>query len=624
MSDTLRSPKTFGVAGLLKENCTIYYANDFKSRSMGRLADLMSAKLREVQADELKFRAVLLYGLYDAYAAIGKGFNTSTDLPAVQLEVGVDGERVAVGVAFHADFSFVNTDGLEARINEGQALNPFEELLIFAKLHCSQVVLRFEKNEKRVEIVTLLDFDPLTTSQPFTVYEIDYTMGTALDVQDYVEMGDLNYIDLTSEAITTNGSEADPELEALLKAEEEKLKAEQATIMNPSAETNPNGETAKVFSNSADRENTLDEVVKVTGPKNDQQVHQDQSPIRVAGQATQESGEEFEKRFAADAPTSEENSQVVEGSSEFHKESGEQIWPFQGEEVVAIPEVLDEPVSIPSNLNPEETLQKIQQIATATSESIQRQTLPDTGGQSSDEKRFRNWADGLVKEITKERAQLHELTKNASKQVRQREMEFKNQERALKTEIRQKDEQIRQKDSLLEKKLEQIAQITLAHEKLKLSGSSGSEASLKSKLNMTQKLLDMKTEEIKSVSKKMKDLENRLMIAQSKSSKPSQDPELVSKLAATERKLDEYKRLNQRLMESLNHPKEKSDNQETSDLRRKLEMMDRQYNEAKKSLEKQAFKMRELQENERKIQSDMQRVIDENRKLRQQANKEAA
>jgi hypothetical protein len=619
MSDLSRSPKTFGVAGLLKENCTIYYANDFKSRSMGRLADLMSAKLREVNADELKFRAVLLYGLYEAYAALGKGFSSTTDLPTVQLEVGVDDDHVAVGVSFHADFSFVNTDGLEMRINQNQAANPFEELLVFVHSHSSRVVLKHQKNKNRVEIVTLLNFDPLARAKDFSVFDVEDNGDTFLEVQGYIEMGDLNYIDLTREALPSDTPESlaasepvlDPELEAILKSAEEE-------------QTPPDESTDTVIVSQSKAGKTSESEVQVVGGTSDSRTQRDQSPIKVSGKTLEKSSESFEKRFTQEQAKPESSVQVVEGVAEFHKENGEQIWPFQEGAAVSTPEVLEEPVALPSHLNPEETLQKIQQIATATSETIERQAIPDTGGQSPDEKRFRNWADGLVKEITKERAQLHELTKNASKQVRQREIEFKNQERAMKTDLRLKDEQIRQKDSLLEKKLEQIAQLTMSYEKLKSSGSAGNETSLKSKLTMTQKLLDMKTEEIKATSKKMNDLENRLMVAQAKSSKTTQDPELISKLSATERKLDEYKRLNQRLMESLNNPKEKSDNQEAQDLRRKLELLDRQYNESKKSLEKQAFKLREIQESERKTQADMQRVIDENRKLRQQSNKNEA
>jgi hypothetical protein len=578
MSDSLRSSKIFGVAGLLNENCTIYYANHFKSRSMGRLADLMAAKLREVQADELKLRAVLLFGLFDAYAAIGKNFNSNTDLPAVQLEVGVDGQQVAVGLSFQADFSYVGIEEIDRRVNENLPANSFEELLIFAKTHCSQMILRYEKNESRMEIVTLLSFDPLEKAHSFMVIEVDATVEPLLGFQNYVEIGDLNYIDLTRES--------------------------------------------DIKSESIDESRTNSAEI------------QDQSLIVVTGESGEETSEPFEQRFSTEAAPSEETSQVVPGNSEeVYQEPDGQIWPFQPEPVEAESAVVvneeskdegDDAVVIPSHLNPEETLQKIHQIATATSETLQRQVMPDTGGQSPDEKRFRNWADGLVKEITKERAQLHELTKNASKQVRQREMEFKNRERALKADLRLKDEQIRQKDTLLDKKLEQFSQLALAHEKLKISSSAGKETSLKSKLTMTQKLLQMKTDEIKSISQKMKALEDRLMVAQSKSSKPIHDPELLSRLAGSERKLEEYKRLNQRLMESLNQPKEKVDSQETQDLRRKLEMLDRQYIEAKKSLEKQAFKMREMQENERKTQSDMQRVIDENRKLRQSNKNEAA
>jgi hypothetical protein len=64
-----RSLKTFGVAGLLDEKCKVYYDSLFSARHIGRTSDLLVAKLKGVNPDDLRFRLILLYSLYEAYCA---------------------------------------------------------------------------------------------------------------------------------------------------------------------------------------------------------------------------------------------------------------------------------------------------------------------------------------------------------------------------------------------------------------------------------------------------------------------------------------------------------------------------------------------------------------------------
>ena len=135
------------------------------------------------------------------------------------------------------------------------------------------------------------------------------------------------------------------------------------------------------------------------------------------------------------------------------------------------------------------------------------------------------------------------------------------------------------------------------------------------KLDRAQRLAQMKEEESKALVSKVRDLENRLIIVQAKAQKGN-DLQTATKMQTLEKKVDEYKRVNQRLMESLNSQKEKSSDKEIGDLRRKIDQLDRLNTDSKRNLEKSAFKLRELHESEKKLQGDLARAVEENRNLR--------
>src|ERR1700728_4056867 len=62
-----RAPESFGVAGLLGDRCKIYYDSIFSARHIGRVSDLLTAQLKSIGFDELEFRTVLMFSLYEGY-----------------------------------------------------------------------------------------------------------------------------------------------------------------------------------------------------------------------------------------------------------------------------------------------------------------------------------------------------------------------------------------------------------------------------------------------------------------------------------------------------------------------------------------------------------------------------
>lgn len=654
MSDTMRSLNSFGVASFLKENCTIYYTSDFRSRSIGRLSDLMAAKLREVNADELKIRAILLYGLYESYAAQGAPMDSMTEMPPVQLEIGVDEAYVAIGITFHAkEGGPVSFNGMKNRVMSSSYQTRFDELLGFARQHCTQLIVRYESKENRVEVVTLLHRHDADKRDPIEVLQVDTKDAPLLEVGQFVEMGDLNYIDLTKEvsqsAMATEAAHSTVEGDAVSASIAEKLisgdrpeaQDDVQVVKTSAAETSEDSPKLALYERqieelqarlrelSEENEKIRDQSMNKTFGADPEENKEDDWGIgflkqmwpfknEAEGAITKVSGgvpeptEEKEFVISGSGSDTEENqAPIVVKGGEVEDLSDQSATTIESAEEEEKPDHLTD-----VEKGTEQALEKIRELASDRKGSEKLQKIGEEITKEVDPSKARRWVDGMMAEVVAEKAKLSELTKTLSKQVRSRELEYRSRERGMMMELSKRDESIRQKDVLIEKKNDQLAQVNLALERQKSIGTSDNEQQLKIKLTTAQKLATMKEEENKVLITKVKDLENKLIVAQAKSSRPSQDPQMAAKLLTAEKKVDEYKRINQRLMDQLNNSKEKGENQELADMRRKLEMMDRQLQDSKKNMDKQQFRMRELQESEKKLQVDLQRALDENRKLR--------
>src|SRR5262245_38633979 len=62
-----RALECFGVAGLLAEGCQVFYQSLFSPRQVGRVTDLIAARVRAAGHDELRLRSLLLLGVFEAY-----------------------------------------------------------------------------------------------------------------------------------------------------------------------------------------------------------------------------------------------------------------------------------------------------------------------------------------------------------------------------------------------------------------------------------------------------------------------------------------------------------------------------------------------------------------------------
>lgn len=631
MADSMRSLNSFGVAGLLNSTAEILYSNDVRARNIGRISDLLTAKLRDRETDEMRLRAILVYGLFLSYAIRGTDLRHSEELPPVSIEVGYDPAYVALGVAFHWDAAKgPKMNGIVERLQAKTPGDPFEAILAKIELHATQLIVRFEAKERKIEVVSLVNRQDAGLKDPTMVIAVDSGTAPLLEVANYTEIGDLDYAKLlknpgASEEVPSDGSE------------NETVQVVSGTPTEPDNEEirisgdSPNAEVEELRKMISDYERTMAEMRGTIG--------------ELEAKLTESENVQSEKRFSRDAGVADEAKTVVKGGESGEKTEDEwgigflkQVWPFKKEEEQAKvvkgsnEEVQDETVTVVSG-GPAEEEEEVQVIegGEAPAEDIEAlkelKSIADQKKSQAVEKVFeeiaeeveenkaKKWVDKLSSELLQEKARLTELQKNLTKQIRQRELEFKAAETSLKQELKKKDELLKSKESAISQKNDQIAQLNLAIERAGNTTNDKESQQFKVRLDRAQRIAQMKEEEAKSLAAKMRDLENRLIIAQAKAQK-SNDLQMQTKVQTLEKKVDEYKRINQRLMESLNSQKDKSNDKEIGDLRRKIDQLDRLSQDSKRNLDKANFKIRELQENEKKLQTDLSRSVEENRNLR--------
>lgn len=620
MADSMRTLNCFGVAGLLGSDCEVYYTSDLRARNIGRVSDLISAQLRSTNIDEIRIRALLVYGIFQTYAIRGLSPHHAEEVPPASLEIGIDPSYLGVGITFHWEGKSPNWTGLAGRIKAGTEADAFEKTLGWIDRHSTQLLVRYEDKERRIEIVSLINRSNSIMKDPLQVVAVDSTTAPLLEVSNYHELGDLDYSKLLrnptagEEVQVISGSEAE--------AEKVRIAAQQVSLDSEANDLRMLlAESEKVIAGLKDTVTSLESRLEF------------------------EMNKASEVHFKADNQVTDDTVVTVKGHEEAEKPEDEwgfhfikQVWPFakkddetEEERVISSPlettaenlaEIDEEEIASNQDSASEseaviastKALVELNEIAKSTKSKLIESTLKEIEAEV-EESKAKRWVDSLSSELLQEKAKLMELQRNLSKQIRQRELEFKTAERSLKLELKRKDELLRSREAAIESKSEQIAQLNLAVERAGTASFDKEQGQTKMKLERAQKMSQMKEEESKSLLTKVRDLESRLIIAQAKSPK-GVDLQLQAKLTTLEKKADEYKRVNQRLMESMNQTKEKTNNKEVGDLRRKIDQLERQSNETKRNLDKSAFKLRELQESERKLQMDLSRAVEENRSLR--------
>ena len=218
-----RSITAFGVSSLLADNCRVFYDSIFTTRHLGRVADLLSARLQKAEPDELRLRALLLFLAYEGFRCqfpIELKQDEDDDAPALlsplTIECGIDDEKIAVGVSFDPHFTQqINVEGLEERIRSHSPSNRVERALLQLLSHSGQVFLRRQPSTGRLEVIALTGIGDhakvADATGTLTLHEIPQDPDTAPRAQQYSELGDEAYADLLKDEQKGRGEAKDNE-----------------------------------------------------------------------------------------------------------------------------------------------------------------------------------------------------------------------------------------------------------------------------------------------------------------------------------------------------------------------------------------------------------------------------
>ncbi|OFZ35315.1 MAG: hypothetical protein A2070_10710 [Bdellovibrionales bacterium GWC1_52_8] len=201
-----RALLSFGVSGLLEESCRVYYDNMFSTRHVGKVSDLLAAKLKSAGLDELRLRAILLFGIFEGYYNPGIAEASSGQ---VMVECGVDAEKIAVGL------SFVNphlAKRLASKINPGI----FDSLLATLHAQSDRLLVRVLVESGKIEIVAMLaipgkiSMEVIQEKGAPEVLLLDRETTVATPAAEFTQLGDLDFPALLREENPVSKLEPSP------------------------------------------------------------------------------------------------------------------------------------------------------------------------------------------------------------------------------------------------------------------------------------------------------------------------------------------------------------------------------------------------------------------------------
>lgn len=165
-NDSSKSPlESFGVAGLLEDDSEILYIHLFGTLHLGRVSDLLAARLSLDKLHELKLRKVVAVGTMQAHfgqAAIRTGSLAEGSVDHLRaplsVECGVDSKKIAIGIKVKLnDTLTLNTEGLTDRITSGTPSGLFEEMFLELHEHADHLVIKYHAESRCVEVASIID-----------------------------------------------------------------------------------------------------------------------------------------------------------------------------------------------------------------------------------------------------------------------------------------------------------------------------------------------------------------------------------------------------------------------------------------------------------------------------------
>ncbi len=658
-----RQLQCFGVSGLLAEKCYVFYDTFFSTKNIGRVSDLVAARLAKTGADELKIRTVLLFAVFESYRTRSKEVASS----GMSFECGIDGEKIAFGVSFAVD-AMPAMDGLGQRVASGDAAPGFEALLAELSTQADRVVVRVCQDTKEIEIIGLLgipgriDAQPGAESQQLVVIPLTREQADSEPppAQAYVQLADLDYDTMLREKPPVPGVTAPSSGEVLSLGAAEQAKLEKIRVAAGEKER----EEMVRIAGSSHVQGTDQTVIKVSGSGGPKADGIDSSVTKVDGGDPElikvpgtekyvERIKELEERIAeleaggagASGAGADKDAAGAKGIGEFLKN----IWPFRrkkgsGEEQAEGDPALETSAEegkvdeIGANAAPSAEKASNEPKKFETARARRQRTGADRASGAEDlvseleggglnktlaraqkeaaqiakDARSKKWVDGLMKELVAEKAGLRDMAQKLNHSIKQKEHELKSQMMAMQEELRKKDEALKQKNAALNRSKEQLAHVSANIEKLKQSSGSGDE-NFKQKFNMTQNLLNASKDENAALKKKLDEMKLKLDSAAMKNrgANTAEIAAMKTKADRLQRQVDEFKRTNHELAEKLAEATNAKKNAAVSnadEMKKRLEAAVKMSTVAQKEADQLALRVEELQREEARLKKELERA----------------
>lgn len=218
VQNSRRSVKSFGVAGLLTEDAYVLYQVLLETRALGRVSDLLVARMQDWSAQELRLRALVLFSAHAAHhLKDAEASNPSS------LEVGWDEQTAVVGSALQLA-SEVNGEEFRARIAGDQPQGFLEEVLVLLKRSSSQLVLKYQPSTRRLEFNAIFDRSEARIwgdgSIPVEWIELESGIEETPPVAKYVQLADLDYTGLLGQSKRPAAAEPEAEVATRIAGDE--------------------------------------------------------------------------------------------------------------------------------------------------------------------------------------------------------------------------------------------------------------------------------------------------------------------------------------------------------------------------------------------------------------------
>ena len=198
---TPRAPESLGVAGHLEEKSQVFYNVLSSPRQIGRVADLVAARLRKSNIDLLRLRELITHTLYLSYRSLRSQEDWTLEegpqaSEPLQIEIGLDQDKIGFAISFSSkDKQWLNKQGLTDRLLKAATETPFEELLFELYRYSDLLVIKEFKKEERLELVCLMALPgiPVPERQPPFILEVEKISKKEVAVAVFTELGDLDY-----------------------------------------------------------------------------------------------------------------------------------------------------------------------------------------------------------------------------------------------------------------------------------------------------------------------------------------------------------------------------------------------------------------------------------------------